>query len=90
MKIEISTILVSRGRAPFGQHQDAILGADQKERGLWRREWISTESDKHRSSIRPAFACILINEAFLLFPVSVSFSYDLLRQMEDRDVLKLS
>ena len=51
---------------------------------------ISTESDKHRSSIRPAFAFILINEAFLLFPVSVSFSYDLLRQMEDKDVLKLS
>ena len=42
---------------------------------------------KHRSSIGPAFACILIYGAFILFLVSVSFSYDLLRQMEDRDVL---
>ena len=31
-------ILVPRGRAPFGQHQESILGADQKEHGLWGRE----------------------------------------------------
>ena len=33
-------ILVPRGRPPFGQHQEptALLGADQKERGLWGRE----------------------------------------------------
>ena len=39
------SILVPRGGAPFGQHQVAILdqvailGADQKERGLWGPEW---------------------------------------------------
>ena len=24
---------------PFGQHQDTCLGADQKARGLWERDW---------------------------------------------------
>ena len=52
---DTTVILVFRSRAHFGQHQDsqplaeaeslwtwpevAFLRADQKERGLWRREW---------------------------------------------------
>ena len=35
-----SLILVSTGRDPFDQHQgNGILGADQKEHGLWGGEW---------------------------------------------------
>ena len=33
---------VPRGRDPFGQHQVSIFGADQKDRGLWGREWKAT------------------------------------------------
>ena len=36
----IFNILVPRGRAPLGQHQESRFGADQKERGLWEREWL--------------------------------------------------
>ena len=31
--------LVPRAHVPFGQHQDTCLGADQKARGLWERDW---------------------------------------------------
>ena len=32
--------LVPRAHVPFGQHQDTCLGADQKARGLWERDWL--------------------------------------------------
>ena len=45
----VNCILVPRGHDPFGQHQESeplagevpILGADQKDRGLWGREWVN-------------------------------------------------
>ena len=33
-------ILVPRGRDPFGRHQESILTAEQKDRGLWGRECV--------------------------------------------------
>ena len=52
----VDDILVPRGHDPFGQHQESNwdrpevlnLGADQKDRGLWGREWIDESAWEFR------------------------------------------
>ena len=61
-----------RAHVPFGLHQVSCLGADQKARGLWERDWRTCDPGAERASacackVKKSMACCFFFPNFVKF-----------------------